>query len=125
MNLILRTVAMLLAVISNLASVGSKIAIEKDWVVVIANNDIEKLTSINSIFRTIDLICLLVAPALIGLVFDFLGNAASAMFIGAWNILSLIFEHFLMMNIYKNHPGLRDKPIPETTALIGRLNIIL
>ena len=49
------------------ASVGSKISIEKDWVIVIANKDVERLTKINSIFRTIDLICLLLAPLIIGL----------------------------------------------------------
>ena len=59
-----------------------------------------------------------------GLVFDFLGNAASAIFIGAWNVISVIFEHFLMMDIYKNHPALRDKVIPESKAFIERLDII-
>jgi hypothetical protein len=52
----LRVATIFLSVVSNLASVGSKISIEKDWVVVIANDDKERLTKINSIFRTIDLV---------------------------------------------------------------------
>ena len=52
----IQVVTIILAVVSNLASVGSKISIEKDWVLVIANNDKERLTKINSIFRTIDLV---------------------------------------------------------------------
>ena len=52
----IQVVTIILAVVSNLASVGSKISIEKDWVLVIANNDKERLTNINSIFRTIDLV---------------------------------------------------------------------
>ena len=59
LSLFLRIATIIFAVVSNLASVGSKISIEKDWVVVIANNDREKLTKINSIFRTIDLECLI------------------------------------------------------------------
>ncbi len=33
----------------------------------IANKDMDRLTNINSIFRAIDLICLLIAPLIIGL----------------------------------------------------------
>jgi hypothetical protein len=36
-------VVILLAVVADLASVGSRIAVEKDWIVVIANNDNDQL----------------------------------------------------------------------------------
>ena len=66
-NLTMRTMTIIFAVISNLASVGSKIAIQKDWLFVVANNDVEKLTKINSIFRTIDLVsCKKTRPVWIG-----------------------------------------------------------
>ena len=56
--------------IANLASVGSKISVEKDWVVVIAKGNKDFLAKMNSTLRTIDLLCLLVAPLLAGIVFD-------------------------------------------------------
>jgi hypothetical protein len=62
----LPVVAILLAVIANLASVGYQIAVEKDWIVVISDNDNDVLAKMNSVFRTIDLLCLLIAPSLAG-----------------------------------------------------------
>ena len=84
MNLALRTVAIIFAVITNLASVGSKIAIEKDWVVVIAKNDIEKLTSMNSIFRTIDLVsfrALVAIPRILFIFFALFGGDPKTKFL--------------------------------------------
>jgi len=103
----------LLAVIANLASVGSKIAVEKDWIVVISGNDNNKLASMNSVFRTIDLLCLLVAPSLAGVVFDFLGNSWAAVFIGIWNIGSVVIEYALLISIYKEFPGLGQRNVTE------------
>ena len=83
-NLALRTVAIIFAVITNLASVGSKIAIEKDWVVVIAKNDIEKLTSMNSIFRTIDLVsfrALVAIPRILFIFFALFGDDPKTKFL--------------------------------------------
>ena len=83
-NLALRTVAIIFAVITNLALVGSKIAIEKDWVVVIAKNDIEKLTSMNSIFRTIDLVsfrALVAIPRILFIFFSLFGGDPKTKFL--------------------------------------------
>ena len=66
----LPTVAILLAVIANLATVGYQIAVEKDWIVVISDNDNDVLAKMNSVFRTIDLLCLLIAPSLAGNTFN-------------------------------------------------------
>ena len=43
-----------IAIVSTLASMGSKIVVEKDWIVVIAGGSNNKLAKLNSIFRTID-----------------------------------------------------------------------
>ena len=51
-------VVILLAVVADLASVGSRIAVEKDWIVVISGNDNDQLAEMNSVFRTIDLVTL-------------------------------------------------------------------
>jgi len=72
-------VTIIFAVVANLASVGSKISVEKDWVAVIAGGDNDKLAKMNSTFRTIDLLCLLVAPLLAGKSFqtNFKSNCSS------------------------------------------------
>ena len=44
-----------LATLANLASVGSKIVLEKDWTVVVAMDDPDKLASMNAVLRTLDL----------------------------------------------------------------------
>jgi hypothetical protein len=56
-----------LAVVANLASLGSKISVEKDWVLVIAGGNKDFLAKMNSTLRTIDLLCLLVISALTNL----------------------------------------------------------
>ena len=48
-------VVIALATLANLASVGSKIVLEKDWIVVVAMDDPERLASMNAVFRTVDL----------------------------------------------------------------------
>ena len=52
---IISAVVITLATLANLASVGSKIVLEKDWTVVVAMGDPEQLASMNAVFRTLDL----------------------------------------------------------------------
>ena len=54
--------------ISNLASLASTLAVEKDWVKVICKNDSETLATTNSMMRRIDLVCKVVAPILVGII---------------------------------------------------------
>ena len=63
----------------------------------------------NSVFRTIDLLCLLIAPSIAGVVFDFLSYSWAAIFIAIWNIFSVIVEYFLLFAIYKEFPALGTK----------------
>jgi len=62
----LAPITIIFAVIANLASVGTKIAVEKDWIIVIADKDSDRLAKMNATFRTIDLLCSLLAPLLAG-----------------------------------------------------------
>ena len=48
-------VVITLATLANLASVGSTIVMEKDWIVFVAMDDPERLASMNAVFRTLDL----------------------------------------------------------------------
>ena len=53
---IISAIVIFIATLANLASVGSKIVLEKDWIVVVSNNDEERLANMNAVFRTVDLV---------------------------------------------------------------------
>ena len=95
--------------VANLASVGCKIVIERDWIVVIASGDESRLATMNAVFRTINLTTLVIAPAFAGIIFDFVGNSAAAATIGIWNIASVVVEYYLLLTIYKSFPDLAEK----------------
>ena len=77
------------------------------------NND--RLAQINSVFRTIDLATMSLAPLSAGFIFNFIGNSAAAYFIAAWNVISVFFEYLLLKSIYKDFPMLAHKKIFEST----------
>jgi len=54
--------------LSKLARVGSGVALEKDWVVVVAHGDKAKLAGMNAVMRRIDLCCKILAPSVVGFV---------------------------------------------------------
>jgi len=102
-------VVIVIGSLANLASQGSKIAVEKDWIVVIAADDLDRLASMNSVFRTIDLTCYLLSPAVLGFIYDFASPEFSAGFIAVWNVVSVIFEYALLAMIYRENPDLSRK----------------
>ena len=86
----------ILATFAHLGSVGSKIMIEKDWIVVVSRNNDDRLAQINSVFTTIDLITISIGPLMAGLVFEFGDNYAAAVFIAILNVLTLIIQYLLL-----------------------------
>ena len=92
--------------IANLASLGCKIVIERDWIVIVASGDQNKLAAMNSVFRTIDLTALVISPAFAGIIFDFASDAAAAAIIGTWNVVSVFVEYYLLVKIYREFPDL-------------------
>lgn len=109
--------AIVIALVSTVASMGSKIVVERDWIVVIAGGDLDRLARMNSTFRVIDLVCLTATPALAGLFLDYTSYAVTALAIGAWNIVSVVLELLLLISIYHQFPGLSDhKPVAQTDS---------
>ena len=53
--LLVSVIAIILASVARLASSGVNIIIQKDWIVIIADHDNDKLAKMNSILRTIEL----------------------------------------------------------------------
>ena len=107
------TVVIVLSTIANLASVGLKITVEKDWIVLVAQDDEDRLAKLNATFRTIDLTCLVLTPMFAGFLFDFVSTVAAAMAIGGWNVVSVFVEYYFLKKIYDTFP---DLAVPKTFA---------
>ena len=60
-----------LGILANLASIGQKIVVERDCIVVIAGHNESKLAKMNAVFRTIDLTSLVLSTTFAGIIFDF------------------------------------------------------
>ena len=103
----------LISNVANLASVGSKIVLERDWIIIVADGDDNKLATMNAFLRTIDLIALVVSPAFAGVLFDFINDETAAAVIGIWNVVSVFVEYYLLVLIYKEFPELSKKKIAK------------
>jgi len=112
-------ISIAIALVANLSSTGSKIVVEKDWIVVIAGGDDDKLAKMNSIFRTIDLVCLTAAPSIAGVLFTYASYVFTAIAIGVWNICSVILEYILLVYIHKQFSGLSKKSVPREESSTG------
>lgn len=104
---------MILALIASLASTGSRIVVEKDWIVIISQGDQNRLAHMNAVFRTIDLTCLTATPVLAGLLFTYINYVVTAAVIGVWNLVSVVLEYLLLITIYRQFPQLaKEKSFP-------------
>ena len=99
----------LLAILANLASLGCKITVEKDWIVVMTAGDETRLASMNAVFTTINLAALVLSPMFSGLLFHLANQEVVALAIGLWNIISIFIEYYLLISIYNDHPELAMK----------------
>ncbi|CAG0887207.1 unnamed protein product, partial [Darwinula stevensoni] len=118
---LMETVVIVLAAIAALASETSKIILEKDWIIVIAGNDNDRLANMNAVFRTIDLATFILAPTLVGAVMSFWNSVGAAIFLASWNLVSVIFEYGLLYIIFKSLPDLAHKKALDTDALQSSL----
>eukprot|EP00088_Acartia_fossae_P000793 TRINITY_DN10310_c0_g1_i1.p1 TRINITY_DN10310_c0_g1~~TRINITY_DN10310_c0_g1_i1.p1 ORF type:complete len:602 (+),score=157.62 TRINITY_DN10310_c0_g1_i1:114-1919(+) len=107
---VLEAIVIVFAILSNLASNGSQIVVEKDWIVCIANGDDNFLAILNSNFRTIDLCCLTFAPVVAGLLFSYTSYMVVTVVLAAWNLISMVAEYTLLFIIYRDYPQLKEKP---------------
>ena len=125
-------------VISTLASMTTKIAIERDWVIVIAksehdNSSIEKdlegeskeengkrfkenLANINATVRRFDLSTAIISPMVAGAIMSFLRitprfncTVLSALFFAIWNVLSFFVEYNLLSSVYSDVTELKKE----------------
>ncbi|KAI0229788.1 Solute carrier family 40 member 1 [Lamellibrachia satsuma] len=109
-------VIIFLAVIAQLASVAYKIAIEKDWIVVVAAGDNAKLANLNATIRAMDLLCNIMSPVTVGLVMTAASLTTAAIFIAAWNIFSVFVKYGLLSQVYRRVPQLAVKEGEDDTV---------
>ena len=96
----------LLACVEKLCSIMNLIAIERDWVVVVAENSRCGLEVLNSQMRRIDLVCKLVGPLAIALV-DGYSTIVAIGVVAGMNASSALMEYFAIARVYYILPALR------------------
>ena len=78
--------------IQNLSGVALSVAIERDWVTVIAQTSSEHLTRINTYMRRIDLLCKLLAPLFVSLLITAASNTVAAYILCGVEAGCIVFE---------------------------------
>lgn len=108
-KLLLLAMLALLACVEKLCSIMNTIAIERDWIVVVAESSQCGLEVLNSQMRRIDLVCKLVGPLAIALVDAHSTTIAITAVLGM-NASSVLIEYFAIARIYHLVPALRARP---------------
>ncbi|KAI8838940.1 hypothetical protein BC829DRAFT_404059 [Chytridium lagenaria] len=67
-----------------LANMGTTIAVERDWVVVMAGGKSDKLTALNTHLRRIDLICKLAAPLFVSFIASYISVPTTMLIVTVW-----------------------------------------
>ncbi|KAJ9636016.1 uncharacterized protein PV06_01164 [Exophiala oligosperma] len=104
---LLLVLLIVLACVEKLCSIMNTVAVERDWVVVIAGGDDSELQTLNAQMRRIDLFCKLVSPLSIALLHGWSPSIAvwSTLFT---NALSVGIEYFLIARVFYQVPALAD-----------------
>ncbi|CAK9262180.1 unnamed protein product [Sphagnum jensenii] len=100
-----------------LSGLAMDVVVERDWVVVIAEQAPGSLTRINSVMRRIDLSCKLLAPVAVGFLMSYASMLASAVLIAVWNVSSVGLEYGLLYIVYTAVPILQQKSPSRNTKL--------
>ena len=103
---LLISILVLLACVEKLCSIMNTIAIERDWVIIVAENTQYGLEVLNSQMRRIDLVCKLVGPLAIALV-DGYSTAIAIVTVLGINASSVLIEYFAIARVYHMVPALR------------------
>ncbi|XP_025095565.1 solute carrier family 40 member 1-like isoform X2 [Pomacea canaliculata] len=115
----------IVAILSDLASLARVIAVERDWIVKICGTDTDSLAKMTAVLRRIDQTTLILAPVATGQVMTFAGLENGALFIAGWNLASVGLEYYLMWKVYKTMPALsarKDRP-ENNVKVVRRSNV--
>ncbi|XP_053326596.1 solute carrier family 40 protein member 1-like [Spea bombifrons] len=113
-----------IANIANLASTATSIAIQRDWIVVVAGDDRSKLADMNATVRRIDQLTNILAPMAVGQIVTFGSPVIGCAFIAGWNLVSMCVEYMLLWKVYQKTPALANKTVKkENDQELKQLNI--
>jgi len=131
-----QALAILLNIVSNLASTALKISIERDWVIVLARHDqpdpadTKRLAEVNSTLRGINLSTMIVAPLAAGALMSFFniadhshGTIISAVCFTVWNFVSCMVESRLLTSLYNEVPLLHKSKEASDKAAASKSNL--
>lgn len=107
-RILLLTLLVALACVEKLCSIMNTVAVERDWVVVIADKDESRLQTLNAQMRRIDLFCKLVAPLAVALLDGWSPNIAVWSTL-ATNLISVGIEYFLIARVFNHVPALAER----------------
>ncbi|PWW77267.1 hypothetical protein C7212DRAFT_357277 [Tuber magnatum] len=109
-GVVMMGVLAVLACCEKLASVGNLVAVERDWVVVVAGGDEGSLQVLNSQMRRIDLFCKLLGPLAVSMV-DGISTVVAIYVVLGLNLASVGVEYFAIAGVYRIVPALQ---VPRT-----------
>lgn len=90
------------------------LSVERDWVVVIAE-EMGSLATMNTMMRRIDLMCKVLAPAAVGAIISTVGSSSrmkvfyGSAAVGLWNALAFPLELLLTTIVFRAFPALDSK----------------
>ncbi|KAI8816997.1 Ferroporti-1 [Fimicolochytrium jonesii] len=96
-----------------LANVGTTIAVERDWVVVLARGKSGVLTSLNSHLRRIDLLCKLLAPLVVSAINIKASTPTVMLVVAAMSIATIPVEWIFITAVYNRVPALAVAKSPR------------
>jgi len=109
-----------LACVEKLAAVGNTVAIERDWVIIVAEELNTDRQDLNAVMRRIDLSCKLLAPVVISLV-DSYSTTTAVWVIFGLSAVSVFAEYFAIAQVYYAVSGLRRTRASEQGTSDGAL----
>ncbi|CAG7922283.1 unnamed protein product [Penicillium olsonii] len=97
----------LLACMEKLCSIMNMVSVERDWVVVVAGDDHQRLKAMNAQMRRIDLICKLLGPLFIAFM-DTISTKIAILVNLAMNVCSVALEYHSIAKVYQMVPELEE-----------------
>ncbi|XP_046326041.2 solute carrier family 40 protein member 1-like isoform X1 [Haliotis rufescens] len=104
-------VIIVFAILADLSSTARMIAIERDWIVEICGNDVDRLAEMTATMRRIDLAATILAPVVTGEIMFFTELRNGAIFMAAWNLGTVFLEYYLLWKVYDTVPALQKAKI--------------
>lgn len=113
---------LILGAVAGLGSRAQVIALEQDWVVVLARGDLAWLLHTNTTMRRIDLTCDMLAPAAVGVIVTITSVETAALAVAVSNLVSVVVEYMAMSWMHTKEENLAVKPTAPMSTDFTSIN---